>query len=61
VSFKKDKETIAGEQIAVFQPVVQIPNDPKYKGKKFAAFIRTGLTTGFWLDAPVRIFITVKE
>ncbi len=61
VSFKKDHEDIEGEQIAVFQPVIQIPNDPKYKGKKFAALIRTGLSTGFWLDAPVRLYIAVKE
>lgn len=61
VSFKKDRETIEGEQIAVFQPIVTIPNDPKHKGKKYAALIRTGLTTGFWLDAPVRMYIAVKE
>lgn len=61
VSFKKDHENIEGEQIAVFQPVIQIPNDPIHRGKKYAALIRTGLTTGFWLDAPVRLYITVKE
>jgi len=61
VSFKKDKEDIDGEQIAVFQPLIKIPNDPKYRGKKYAALIRTGLTTGFWLDAPVRLYISIKE
>jgi hypothetical protein len=61
VTFKKSQEDIEGEQIAVFHPLVRIPNDPKYKGKKYAALIRTGLKTGFWLDAPVRMYIAVKE
>ena len=60
ISFKPAEADIEPEAIAVFQPIITIPNDEKYKGKKYAALIRTGLKTGFWLDAPVKIFITTK-
>lgn len=61
ITFKKDTQLIAPDQIGAFNVVVTIPNDDKYRGKKFAALIRTGLSTGFWLDSPVSLFITVKE
>lgn len=60
ISFKVSSKEIKGEEIAVFEPVINVPKDEKYRGKKFAGLIRTGLSTGFWLDAPVTIFITVK-
>lgn len=61
ISFKENSALIGAEEIKMFSPIIQIPNDPKYKGKKFGGLIRSGLKTGFWLDAPVRVFITVKE
>lgn len=60
ISFKSSSKDIKGEEIAVFEMVVLVPDDEKYKGKKFAGLVRTGLSTGFWLDAPVSVFINVK-
>ncbi len=61
ITIKPEEKKVAGEEIAAFEFFVKVPNDPKYKGKKFAAMIKSGLSTGFWLDAPVRVFISVKE
>lgn len=51
---------VAGEAIGLASVIVNIPNDEKLKGRHFAALIRTGLTSGFWLDAPVKIYIETK-
>jgi hypothetical protein len=61
ITFKKAEQNISPDQIGTFSMIITIPNDEKYRGKKFAALIRTGLSTGFWLDSPVSIFITTKE
>jgi len=61
IKFKTSEQKIEPEQIGTFQFVIQIPNKPEYKGKNYAALIRTGLSTGFWLDAPVTLFISTKE
>jgi hypothetical protein len=61
ITFKKAEQKIDPDQIASFNMIISIPNDPKYRGKKYAALIRTGLSTGFWLDSPVTVFITTKE
>jgi hypothetical protein len=51
---------VAAESIAQAGFVVRVPDAPERRGKKYAALIRTGLDTGFWLDAPVRVFIETK-
>lgn len=61
IRFPKPEANIGGEEIKMISFVVEVPDDPKYKGKKFAGLVRSGLQTGFWLDAPVRIYIAVKE
>lgn len=58
---KKDERTIEPEEIGSFNFTLEIPNEAQYRGKKYAAVIKTGLSTGFWLDAPVTVFITTKE
>lgn len=60
ITFRKSEQEIGAEEIAVFQPIITVPDDPQYRGKKYAALIKTGLTTGFWLDAPVRVYFTTK-
>ena len=37
--------------------MIEVPDDAKNKGRKWAAMIRSGLTEGFWLDAPVKVLI----
>ncbi len=61
IKFPKPEANVAGEEIKMIPMVIEIPNDPKYAGKKFAGLVKSGLQTGFWLDAPVRIYIEVKE
>jgi hypothetical protein len=61
IKLKTSEQKIESEQIGTFQFVIQIPDKPEYKKKNYAALIRTGLTTGFWLDAPVTLFISTKE
>lgn len=61
IKFKVTEQKIESEQIGTFPFVIEIPNKPEYRGKSYAALIRTGLTTGFWLDAPVTVFISTKE
>jgi hypothetical protein len=61
IKFKKDTLEINPEEIGSFTFTIEIPNEPQYKGKSFAGIIRSELTTGFWLDAPVKVFITTKE
>jgi hypothetical protein len=54
---KSSTVTVAGSEIGQAQLSVKVPDDAKNKGKRWAAMIRTGLTTGFWLDAPVKVLI----
>lgn len=61
ITFKKTDLKIEGGKIATFDFNIEIPKDEKYAGKNYAALLRTGLTTGYWLDAPVRVYITTKE
>lgn len=53
--------TVAGEAIGLAGLTVRIPDDPKWKGRRFAAMVRSGLTTGFWLDAPVKVFVETRK
>ncbi len=61
ITFKKAEQNIEADQIGTFSLIVTVPKDEKYRGKKYAALIRTGLSTGFWLDSPVTVFISTKE
>jgi hypothetical protein len=60
ITIKPAEQTIEGEQIGSFNVEINIPDNAKHRGKKYAALIRSGLTTGFWLDAPVRLYITTN-
>ena len=40
--------------------IVTIPDEPKYRGKKYAGLIRSSLAKGFWLDSTVRVLITTE-
>ena len=60
VRMEKSTVTVIGDQIGLANLIVKVPDDAKWKGKRFAALVRTGLTTGFWLDAPVRVYLETK-
>ena len=57
IVIKTAEKKIGPEEIESFSFKIKIPNEEQYRGKKFAAIIKTGLDTGFWLDAPVKIFM----
>lgn len=57
VKLKSSTVTVAGSEIGQAFLTIEVPDDAKYKGKKYAAMIRSGLTGGFWLDAPVKILM----
>lgn len=57
IAVQQPQMKIDGEAIGVTSVTLDIPDDPKWKGRKFAAMVKSGLTTGFWLDAPVKLFV----
>lgn len=57
IVFASSHVTVAGEGIGQARMQFLIPDDKKYRGKKYAALVRTALASGYWLDAPVKIFI----
>lgn len=60
IRMAKSTVTVAPEAIGLADFAVTVPAGAEWKGRKFAAMIRTGLTTGFWLDAPVRVFVETR-
>jgi hypothetical protein len=60
LSMAKSTLTVEGEQIGLADLIVNIPDDAQWKGKRFAAMVKTGLSTGFWLDAPVKVLIETE-
>lgn len=57
IRMERSTVTVAGDAIAQANLIVEIPDEAKWKGKRFAAMVKTGLTTGFWLDAPVKVYL----
>lgn len=60
IVFASSHVKVAGEEIGHARMQLRIPDDKKYRGKKYAALIRTALASGFWLDAPVKVLIETK-
>jgi hypothetical protein len=57
---KKAHLSVATDEIAAASVVVNVPDKPENRGKKWVAMIRTQLDTGFWLDVPVKLFLETK-
>ncbi len=53
--------TVATEEIGLASLIVNVPDKPEHRGKKWAATVKTGLTTGFWLDSPVKVFVETAK
>ena len=60
IGLEKSTVTVTGDEIGQANLIVKVPDEAKWKGRRFAAMVRTGLTTGFWLDAPVRVYLETK-
>jgi hypothetical protein len=61
LALKSSTITVAGSEIGQALLMNSVPGDAKYKGKKYAAMIRSGLSSGFWLDAPVKVLIETEN
>jgi hypothetical protein len=60
IRLKTSTITVGADDIVQASVVVQVPDAPENRGKRWAAIIRTGLTTGFWLEAPVKVFLETR-
>lgn len=61
VKVKMSTVTVESEEIATAGVVVEVPDKPEHRGKRWAATLKAGLLTGYWLDSPVRLLVeTVK-
>jgi len=61
VVFKSSNVKVDAESIGQAQLIINIPDDAQYSEKKYAVLVRTGLITGFWLDAPVYVYLETKK
>lgn len=57
ITVRPSTVTVAPDEIGTAALVVEVPDEPKYRGKRWAATVRSGLATGYWLDAPVRLLV----
>ena len=57
IKLKSSTVTVESEGIGQANLVVEVPDKPENRGKKWAATIRTGLLTGYWLDSPVKVML----
>ena len=57
VRLQKSTVTVDSDEIGQTGVIVEIPDKPENRGKRWAVMVKTGLTTGFWLDAPVKILV----
>ncbi|MEK7383535.1 MAG: hypothetical protein AAB262_09650, partial [Elusimicrobiota bacterium] len=52
---------VAAEAIGVQGLTVRVPDDKQWRGRRFAVMVRSGLSTGFWLDAPVKVYLETEK
>lgn len=60
VKVKVGTLTVDTDEIGTTGLVVTVPDDPKHRGKRWAALVRTQLASGFWLDATTKLFVETK-
>ncbi|MDP3541707.1 MAG: hypothetical protein Q8T11_04480 [Elusimicrobiota bacterium] len=57
IRLKTSTISVGTDEIVQASVVVLVPDKPENRGKRWASTIRTGLASGFWLDAPVKVFL----
>ncbi|MBI4370853.1 MAG: hypothetical protein HY552_01000 [Elusimicrobia bacterium] len=60
VAVKPSTVTAGADEIAQASLVVRVPDKPEHRGRRWGVVVKTGLLTGFWLDAPVRVLLETK-
>lgn len=58
---KSSTVPVRPEEIALASLIVNVPDKPEHRGRRWAATVKTGLTTGFWLDAPVKVYVETRK
>jgi hypothetical protein len=53
----KSTVSVKTEEIGSASLIVTVPDKPENRGRRWAAVLRAGLTTGFWLDSPVKVYV----
>lgn len=53
----KTTVTVKTEEIGLTSVVVTVPDKPEHRGRRWAATVKAGLTAGYWLDAPVKVYV----
>lgn len=61
IRMKTKSLSVGSDEIAQAALIVEIPDKPEHRGKRWAAMVRTGLQSGFWLDAPVKVFVETQK
>jgi hypothetical protein len=61
VRVEKSTLAVGTDEIAVTGLVVDVPDKPQYRGRRWAAMVRAALTTGFWLDSRVQLFVDTRK
>jgi hypothetical protein len=57
IKLVKATVSVAQDEIGQASLVVDVPDKPENRGKKWVAMLRPSLATGYWLDAPVKLFV----
>lgn len=60
IRMKTSTISVGTDEIVQASVVVVVPDKPENRGKRWASIIRTGLATGYWLDAPVKVFVETR-
>ncbi len=60
IRLKTSTVSVAADEIGQGSLVLDIPDVPANRGKRWAVLIKTGLVGGFWLDAPVKVLVETK-
>lgn len=60
IGVQKSTLSVGTDEIVATALVVTVPDKPEYRGKRWVATARPELTTGFWLDVSVKLFVETK-
>ena len=60
IKLKTSTVSVAADEIGQGSFVLNVPDEPKNRGQRWAVLVKTGLVGGFWLDAPVKVLVETK-
>lgn len=60
IKLKSSTVSVAADAIGQGSFVLNVPDAPENRGRRWAVLVKTGLVGGFWLDAPVKVLVETK-